>query len=1257
MIISHNIQAMNTNRITNENISLHGKSTEKVSSGYRINCAADDAAGLGISEVMRRQIRGLMQASNNTKDGVAFVQTADGAMEEIHTMLQRMNELTVKALQGTWSDSDRMAMNVEFDQLRTEIDRINNTTDFGTGIPVFEEHEPSYYQISGSKRWDDNQLHTISSMANELNIHLPDSYEPKDYTITVPAGVYTTQELIDEIDDALSSMLPPNPGFALELTSDGYCNLNFEKADGTPTKIDFVDGSLAYLIYDFQGGSMSASILGTTIFEINGKLPITQGRNDTIGFYMESAAGTNYVTITIPAKSYTRAEMIDKINELLAKDPNAAGVVAKEYGENCIQITGGDKIGIVGLKGNMFKYEKEGVETVYTSVFYDNVNYGVGSKTAAYITGNYYDPAIPISINASNNTLRFKLNGSNNYTTITLTNKDYKDVSELVGEINQKLQAQGLDQAITASGSNYLTLRCTLTGSQSKLVFDTTPGTVYNEAYKTLFLGTSRLPDITQGYPARLTGAANLSGTISLDADASFSFKVDGTEYTISNIGGTYNLSSLVQKLNNEKQTNKITFEVVGNNLSIKASSNDVSSITSGSINKTFKYLFTGRTTTVNYRGKIAQTSGSINRPQGSTRADKISATTTVDISSAKTPITLDQNNNQLVLYFSGTGGRSHYETITLNSGTYNDISALVNEIRNKLQGSTNEDLKNTTVSYSGGKLTFTSPPSDDQPNGTWNIQIPSYTYNDSSLGQKYVWKTIFGTSEGESGPTSQSAKKAQLTQNKNSSPRIYIPSSTTLDSSNNILTLDLGNGPATITLDPKTYTRGELQQALQTKLDNSGLTPSVTVNINNSGYLTLSAVEGTFSPSGSFYENVIIRQFLQDPYQKKDGDSSFKQAFIVGSKDLTVEPIEIVSGSNDIFTFDFTYNSSSASSSSFVKTMSVTIPEGIYNGDSLAKALDAAIKKEFVKEGLNDFEVTVGIGTRSNDIKVENLDAKKTLHITVTSASGKEPAEGQYIIDGVRGNSACFVFYKTTGKPKETYILGTKNIGEGVSFEPGKNVLTLSVNSVPYKYTFDKPYYTAQEFLDTLNNMFENGDDNGNSAPLKASIENGVLKISHNLVGANTITDIGGSGRSAIFFEEEGRDSRDPLLIHVGSEAYQNTEIPRISVSSNALAINSITISKQKYAEKANTRIKEAIDLLSSKRSTYGAIQNRLEHTINNNDIVIDRMQASESRIRDTDLSSEMIRYSNLSILLRMGSTMIAETNQRIEKIMTILQ
>ena len=131
MVVQHNMQAINANRMLNVTTSAQAKSTEKLSSGYRINRAADDAAGLTISEKMRKQIRGLDQASTNAQDGVSSVQTAEGALTEVHSMLQRMNELATQAANGTNSkDSDRQAIQDEIDQLTTEIDRVSETTKF-----------------------------------------------------------------------------------------------------------------------------------------------------------------------------------------------------------------------------------------------------------------------------------------------------------------------------------------------------------------------------------------------------------------------------------------------------------------------------------------------------------------------------------------------------------------------------------------------------------------------------------------------------------------------------------------------------------------------------------------------------------------------------------------------------------------------------------------------------------------------------------------------------------------------------------------------------------------------------------------------------------------------------------------------------------------------------------------------------------------------------------------------------------------------
>ena len=130
MVVQHNLTAMNSNRMLGITTSSQAKSTEKLSSGYKINRAADDAAGLSISEKMRKQIRGLTQASTNAQDGISAVQTAEGALNEVQDMLQRMNELAVKAANGTNSTDDRSYIQDEIKQLETEIDRVAETTKF-----------------------------------------------------------------------------------------------------------------------------------------------------------------------------------------------------------------------------------------------------------------------------------------------------------------------------------------------------------------------------------------------------------------------------------------------------------------------------------------------------------------------------------------------------------------------------------------------------------------------------------------------------------------------------------------------------------------------------------------------------------------------------------------------------------------------------------------------------------------------------------------------------------------------------------------------------------------------------------------------------------------------------------------------------------------------------------------------------------------------------------------------------------------------
>ena len=130
MVVQHNLTAANANRMLGITTSAQAKSSEKLSSGYKINRAGDDAAGLTNSEKMRSQVRGLNKASDNAQDGVSLIQVAEGALNETHSILQRMNELAVQGANDTNEGSDRDAINEELDALTAEIDRIASTTQF-----------------------------------------------------------------------------------------------------------------------------------------------------------------------------------------------------------------------------------------------------------------------------------------------------------------------------------------------------------------------------------------------------------------------------------------------------------------------------------------------------------------------------------------------------------------------------------------------------------------------------------------------------------------------------------------------------------------------------------------------------------------------------------------------------------------------------------------------------------------------------------------------------------------------------------------------------------------------------------------------------------------------------------------------------------------------------------------------------------------------------------------------------------------------
>ena len=205
MVVQHNMQAANANRMLNVTTSAQSKSTEKLSSGYRINRAADDAAGLTISEKMRKQIKGLDRASTNAEDGVSAVQTAEGALTEVHSMLQRMNELATQSANGTNSNTDRQAIQDEIDQLTTEIDRVSETTKFNETYLLKGDGADKEHNVNAHDAGLDGV--TLTDKGDEVEVTLKTlkagdkiSIAGKNYTIG--STVDATKEIIKASADA-----------------------------------------------------------------------------------------------------------------------------------------------------------------------------------------------------------------------------------------------------------------------------------------------------------------------------------------------------------------------------------------------------------------------------------------------------------------------------------------------------------------------------------------------------------------------------------------------------------------------------------------------------------------------------------------------------------------------------------------------------------------------------------------------------------------------------------------------------------------------------------------------------------------------------------------------------------------------------------------------------------------------------------------------------------------------------------------------
>ena len=292
MVVQHNLTAMNSNRMLGLTTKTQAKSTEKLSSGYKINRAADDAAGLSISEKMRKQIRGLTQASSNAQDGISAVQTAEGALNEVQDMLQRMNELAVKSANGTNSETDRDYIQNEIDQLTTEIDRVSETTKFN-----------ETYLLKGDQNATKDYTYTYNTAtgkAAEVKLPTTDSNNGNKLTVTFDPAT-ASGEAQNEV-----AKLIRDQGFSVTSSS--------EKNATDPAKFDNsitlkLNGTEKYKVVEQTAGSVYEiqDNTGKKIASIN----LTVNNGGTVGVGQTdkfTKVGTETITASSATAGYGNGE-------------------------------------------------------------------------------------------------------------------------------------------------------------------------------------------------------------------------------------------------------------------------------------------------------------------------------------------------------------------------------------------------------------------------------------------------------------------------------------------------------------------------------------------------------------------------------------------------------------------------------------------------------------------------------------------------------------------------------------------------------------------------------------------------------------------------------------------------------------------------------------------------------------------------------------------------------------------------------------
>lgn len=1120
-----------------------GKALEKLSSGFEINRAADDAARLAISEKTRSILAGLEQGTKNINDGISYLHTQDGAAQQIHDMLTRLEELAVQAANDTYSDVDRLAIDSEYQQLLDEIGQITDTAHFN-GVPLFEKHLEQYELCEGVVIHEDKIEIDSSNMPIKIGYTLDGKQH--EYQISVPGGSYYADELADIIDTQLYDEAPE---LIIGVNSDGQFTMQVESG-----RLDYIGGPGATLFYEGSIGSSDGYLLGVTVFQSErARLTIYNGENDVMSFRLGS--DDTLYSVTLDAGQYTRSELIDHMNQKFSQAglPSDVRAVAETNKDGGLIIGLTSEKTLTGLSGNFIKMDNK------SSPIYDIANYGYTDNKASELTGK--------RVIGSNLEI---LRGRNDYFTLDLkwygddasqqskkitvkllddseNEKIYASPAELIARINEQIGDLPFTASINNSGaivikSEQFGDKCNVDLVESEapsgyMVYDLFDAGTLNKLNPSLT--TSRF------VPASLTAKKYLDSSIEIPADEnklSFTIVTDSgsQKLDITIAAGAYTRSQLTDALNNAIKNNypaldgKLIFNV-GSNLSLSAvkfEGADIKSISASSSASAYGRLIAGVKYEDSYyieRGKeTPYLSESTTMPSGSPAVSTVAGASKNVVNYVDQTTKTSQRQESYIIYNSVTPTiKNGYEEAIDNGESFVGDEQVTKYPATMALGSVMTQFTADGTSLRDISLNL----SIEDENGTksFNIVIPKGSTSAEALkkineglgssataavnGSDLLITTASKGKDvkiscGNCTMTSKAYKNglaestdAVIDKEHN---RVYIPSSMTIpnvasqlpftvDGTNDKFNFKAGSTNYNLTLEHKTYnSAAELAEELNKKIALSdGGTPKTTVTVGSNGKSLV--FKGPAAETGSF---TIDPSSTCEIYKTKNVESTNGNPNYNPTTGKIETPATLTAAGFDSH-FPMTVNSSnntitlSYKSPSGTENLTITIPDGTYNS---ASAAANAIKQQV--ENDPDLSSKIKVSYSSSGLAFE----------TVGKGSG-------YTLSNLGGSAGI-----------DKYIKKASATGGGqIDTNTNKVLYPASINNSNFSSLFTSPLEinsSNRHFAITINGTTVEGDFDIDDYSGDAGMNRIVNQLNAKLAGIATAT-VSGSKLSIVTLDK----------------------------------------------------------------------------------------------------------------------------------------